>query len=75
MPPFLFIHGTKDQLCNFRQSQEMCAKMKQAGSKCEIYAVEGAPHWIGNWEKEGETHPEWMGYKQKLPEWLKQAMK
>jgi len=75
MPPFLFIHGTKDQLCNFHQSVEMCDKMKAAGSKCEIYAVEGAPHWIGNWEKERDTHPEWLAYKQKLPEWLKKTMK
>jgi alpha-L-fucosidase 2 len=75
MPPFLFIHGTQDQLCNFHQSVEMCTKMKAAGNQCEIYAVEGAPHWIGNWEKERDTHPEWMGYKQKLPEWLKKTMK
>ena len=75
MPPFLFIHGTADQLCNFRQTQEMCDKMRQAGSACEIYAVQGAPHWIGNWEKERDAHPEWMGYKQKLSAWLHAAMK
>ena len=49
--------------------------MKQAGSTCEIYSVKGAPHWIGNWEKAKEAHPEWQGYKKKLPEWLQQTMK
>jgi len=71
MPPYLFVHGTKDELCNFRQSQAMCEKMKQAGNACEIYAIEGAPHWLERWE----NHPEWEGYKQKVVEWLKQTMK
>jgi alpha-L-fucosidase 2 len=75
MPPFLFIHGTEGQLCNFHQSVEMCDLMKKAGSFCEIFAVEGAPHWIRNWEKQISAHPEWQGYKQKLPEWLHRVMK
>jgi len=75
MPPFLFIHGTADQLCNFRQSQKMCEAIKKVGSSCEIYSVEGAPHWIGNWEKQAGAHPEWLTYKQKLQEWLRQIMK
>jgi acetyl esterase len=71
MPPYLFVHGTGDELCNFRQSQTMCDKMKQAGNSAEIYVLEGAPHWLARWE----NHPEWGGYKQKVTEWLKQAMK
>jgi len=70
MPPFLFVHGTGDATVNFHQSEEMCAKMKRVGASCEIYAVAGAPHWIGNWEK----NPEWQGYKQKVPAWLKQTL-
>jgi alpha-L-fucosidase 2 len=70
MPPYLFVHGTGDALVNFRQTEAMCAKMKQAGSSCEIYAVEGAGHGIGSWEK----NPAWLGYKQKVPQWLLQAM-
>jgi len=71
MPPYLFVHGTEDQLCNFRQSQTMCEKMKQAGNSCEIYALKGAPHWLARWE----DHPEWEGYKQKVVDWLRQTMK
>jgi acetyl esterase len=71
MPPYLFVHGTTDPLVNFRQSEAMCAKMKQAGSQCEIYPVEGAPHGVVGWEK----NPAWLGYKQKVPEWLHRTMR
>ena len=71
MPPYLIIVGTADQTVGFRQSQELCDKMKQAGAQCEIYALKDAPHWLVRWE----NHPEWAGYKQKVPDWLKQQMK
>jgi dipeptidyl aminopeptidase/acylaminoacyl peptidase len=71
MPPYLIIVGTADQTVGFRQSQEMCDKMTEAGARCEIYALKDAPHWLVKWE----GHPEWAGYKQKVPAWLKQQMK
>jgi acetyl esterase len=70
MPPYLFIHGTADALVKIHQSQAMCEKMKQAGNRCEIYAVEGAGHGMVGWEK----NPAWQGYKQKIPAWLRQTM-
>jgi acetyl esterase/lipase len=70
MPPYLFVHGTADPLVKIHQSEAMCAQMKQAGSRCEIYAVEGASHGMVGWEK----NPAWQGYKQKVPEWLHQTM-
>lgn len=70
MPPYLFVHGTGDSLVNFRQTEAMCAKMKQSGSACEIYAVEGAGHGMGTWER----NPAWQGYKQKVPQWLQQTL-
>ncbi len=75
MPPFLLIQGTKDQLVNPHQVRELAEKLKEAGNRCEIYWVEGAPNWIGNWEKERDAHPEWMEYKQKAPQWLRQTMR
>jgi acetyl esterase/lipase len=71
MPPYLFVHGTADPLVNIRQSEAMCAKMKQAGSQCEVYAVEGAKHGMVGWE----NNPAFQGYKQKVPEWLHQVMR
>ena len=71
MPPYLIVVGTADQTVGFRQSQELCDRMKLAGAQCEIYSLKGAPHWLVRWE----NHPEWAGYKQKVPDWLKQQMK
>ena len=71
MPPYLIIVGTADQLVGFRQSKEFCDKVNQAGSQCEIYPLQGAPHWLVRWE----NHPEWQGYKDKVTGWLKEVMK
>ncbi len=70
-PQFLFIHGTKDPTLPISQSELMCGQIRKAGGACELYSVEGAPHWIGNWER----NPEWREYKEKVPEWLRKAMK
>ncbi|HPT26513.1 MAG TPA: alpha/beta hydrolase [Bryobacteraceae bacterium] len=71
LPPFLFIHGTKDAAVPYEQSPMMCDKLKAAGNRCEVYTVEGAPHGVGPWEK----NPEWQGYKAKMAEWLRQTLK
>lgn len=71
LPPFLFIHGTKDAAVPYDQSPLMCDKLKAAGNRCEVFTVEGAPHGIGPWEK----NPEWQAYKSKMVEWLKQTLR
>jgi hypothetical protein len=35
------------------------------------FIVEGVPHNMVGWEK----NPAWLGYKQKVPEWLRQTMR
>jgi alpha-L-fucosidase 2 len=67
LPPFLFIHGTKDAAVPYNQSPLMCGKLKAAGNRCEVYTVEGAPHGVGGWEKA----PSFQGYKQKMVDWLR----
>lgn len=71
LPPFLFIHGTKDAAVPYEQSPLMCEKLKAAGNRCEVFTVEGAPHGIGAWEKV-ET---WQAYKAKMVEWLRATLK
>jgi acetyl esterase/lipase len=44
MPPFLLMHGSKDEDVPYAQSVEMCSKMKQAGARCDLITIEGAPH-------------------------------
>jgi len=71
MPPFLLIHGTGDQTVPFHQATVMCDKIKQAGSSCEIFPVEGGAHGMGSWDK----NPSTQGYKVKMIEWLKRTMR
>lgn len=71
LPPFLFIHGTKDAAVPYEQSPMMCEKLKAHGNRCELFTVEGAPHGIGAWEK----NPEWTGYKGKMVEWLREVLR
>jgi alpha-L-fucosidase 2 len=70
LPPFLFIHGTKDAAVPYDQSRLMCDTLKAAGNRCEVYTVEGAPHGIGAWEK----NPDWQGYKSRMVEWLRKTL-
>lgn len=70
MPPFLFIHGTKDESVPYAQSTSMCAKMRSVGASCEVLTVPDAPHGIGGWEKV----PAYQNYKEKMVEWLKLKM-
>lgn len=71
LPPFLFIHGTKDAAVPYEQSPLMCEKLKAAGNRCEVFTVEGAPHGIGGWEKVEA----WQAYKKKMVEWLRATLK
>lgn len=71
LPPFLFIHGTKDTQVPYEQSPLMCDLLKKAGNRCEVYTVEGAPHGVGPWEK----NVEFQGYKVKMVEWLRATLK
>lgn len=70
LPPFLFIHGTKDAAVPYDQSPLMCVKLKQFGNRCDVYTVDGAPHGVGAWEK----IPAFQGYKTKMIEWLKSTL-
>jgi len=67
-PPFLLIHGTSDGLVPFAQSQTMCARMKAAGSSCEILPVEGGGHGIRWWES--ALPQEAAEYKVAMVRWL-----
>jgi acetyl esterase len=71
MPPFLLMHGSKDEDVPYEQSVEMCEKMKQAGARCDLITVEGAPHGMDHWE----PHPEFQWYKKALVEWLGRNMR
>ena len=64
LPPYLLIHGTKDDKVPFEQSLKFQEKMKAAGNVCDLVVVEGGAHGIRGWEK---IDP---GYKDKMIAWL-----
>ena len=69
MPPYLLIHGTKDDKVPYEQSVKFQAKMKAAGNVCDLISIDGGAHGMGGWEKIDPS------YKSKMIEWLRQTMK
>jgi alpha-L-fucosidase 2 len=68
MVPVLMINGTADRL--WPQAQAFGQRLSELGVKHETIALEGAPHGMENWE----GHPQWMGYKQTMVEWILRAV-
>ncbi|MBS1856941.1 MAG: alpha/beta hydrolase [Acidobacteria bacterium] len=69
MPPFLCIHGNKDDQVAYSQSPLMCAAMKKVGAPCEIITIEGGGHGMGNWKA-----PEMQHWKPEMIAWLKRTL-
>jgi acetyl esterase len=69
MPPFLCIHGTKDDQVSYEQSTEMCAAMHRVGVACELITIEGGGHGMSNWRA-----PEMQHYKPEMIAWLKKTL-
>jgi acetyl esterase len=70
MPPFLIIHGTKDDQVSFDQSTTMCETMRKAGVACELITIEGGGHGMGGWRA-----PEMQHWKPEMIAWLEKTMK
>lgn len=69
MPPLLLICGTQDGL--FTQHKAFTSALDKVGARYESFTLAGAPHGMENWE----GHPEWMGYKQTLVDWLNRQLR
>jgi acetyl esterase len=70
MPPFLCIHGTKDDQVPFEQSTAMCEAMHKAGVSCELITIEGGGHGTSSWKA-----PEQQHWKPEMIAWLKKTLK
>jgi alpha-L-fucosidase 2 len=68
-PPFLMIHGTKDEGVPFAQSVSMCESLEAAGKACEIVEVD-AGHGMNNWEPFPGLHH----YKAEMIQWLERTL-
>ena len=70
MPPFLCIHGTKDDQVSYDQSVTMCDTMHQVGAACELITIEGGGHGMGGWRA-----PEMQHWKAEIIGWLQKTLK
>jgi|SRR5580658_5919719 acetyl esterase len=69
MPPFLVIHGTKDDQVSFDQSTAFCDAIRQVGTDCQLIAIEGGGHGMGGWRA-----PETQHWKPDMIAWLRKAL-
>jgi len=69
MPPFLAIHGTKDDQVPYTQSVEMCKAMKSVRASCELIPMEGGGHGMSGWRT-----PELQHWKAEMISWLDKTL-
>ena len=69
MPPFLCIHGTKDDQVSYDQSTAMCDAMHKVGAACELITIEGGGHGMSGWRAESMQH-----WKPEMVAWLRKTM-
>ena len=70
-PPFLLIHGTKDEAVPFEQSKLHMDLFRKLGQRCDLITVQDGVHGVINWEKDPRFH----GYKAEMIAWLKKVLK
>lgn len=68
MPPYLLIHGTKDDKVPLEQSLKFQEKMQTAGNACDLIIIEGGAHGMGGWEKIDPS------YRDQLVAWLRHRL-
>jgi acetyl esterase len=69
MPPFLAIHGTKDDQVVYEQSIDMCDAMHKVGAVCDLITIDGGGHGMGGWKA-----PEMQHWKPEMIAWLQKTL-
>src|SRR6266852_8558587 len=69
-PPFLLIHGDRDQSVPLVQSTHLQAALKAAGVRCDLIIIPNGPHATGSWHKVPGA-PDW---EKQMTEWLNTAL-
>ena len=70
MPPFLAIHGNKDDQVVYEQSPAMCDAMHKVGAVCDLITIEGGGHGMSGWRA-----PEMQHWKPEMIAWLNKTLK
>ena len=69
-PPFLIVHGTKDEQVPYDQGVLHVELLKKRGIPVEMITVPDGIHGVMNWEKDPRFHT----YKQPLIDWLRKTL-
>jgi alpha-L-fucosidase 2 len=69
MAPLFMINGTGERL--WAQAQAFDRRLTELRVEHDVLSLGGAPHGMENWE----GHPEWMVYKQRVVEWIRERDK
>lgn len=69
MPPFLCIHGTKDDQVSYSQSPMFCDAMRKVGASCELITIDGGGHGMSGWRA-----PEMQHWKAEMVAWLQRTL-
>jgi acetyl esterase/lipase len=69
LPPYLLIHGTKDEQVPYEQSTRFQKQTQTLGNQCDLITIEGGAHGMGGWDKLGSD------YRVQLVSWLNKTLK
>ena len=68
LPPFLQLHGDKDEQVPYEQSVLFQKQMHEAGNVCDLVTIPGGGHGMGGWDKLGSD------YREQLIAWLRSKL-
>ncbi len=69
-PPFLVIHGTKDDAVAYSQATLTVELFTKIGVPCELITIQDGVHGVMNWEKD----PKFQTYKPAMIAWLHKTL-
>jgi acetyl esterase/lipase len=69
-PPFLFIHGDKDESVAFSESTNLQKALQAAGVRADLIRIPNGPHATGPWYKVPGV-PDW---ERQMTEWLNEVL-
>ena len=69
-PPFLLIHGDKDEAVPYAESTNLQDALRSAGVRCDLIRIPNGPHATGGWYKVPGV-PDW---ERQMTEWLNQRL-
>ena len=70
-PPFLVIHGTRDEAVSYSQALLTVELLKKLGIPCDLITVPDGVHGVMNWEKD----PRFQIYKAPMIAWLQKTLR